>query len=66
MPGIKSSVMLKSAWEIALEKSQEHERLSHVTEELLEHVMLLEEGWNAIRPRDQEDAEPFESRPLAA
>ena len=52
--------MLKSAWEIALEKHAQHEDLSRVTAELLEHVRLLEEGWNAIRP--SEDAE----RPLAA
>ena len=47
--------MLKSAWEIALEKQEKHEELSHITAELLEHVALLEEGWRAITPpeRDQ-------------
>ena len=42
--------MLKAAWEIALEKAEAREELSTVTAELLEHVALLEEGWNAIRP----------------
>lgn len=52
--------MLKSAWEIALEKHAQHEDLSRITAELLEHIALLEESWNAIHP--SEDAEP----PLAA
>jgi hypothetical protein len=43
--------MLKSALEIALEKHEKHVELTTVTDELLEHVRLLEEGWNAIRPR---------------
>ncbi len=46
--------MLKSAWEIALEKSAKHEELSAITAELLEHVALLEECWDAIRPADRE------------
>ncbi len=53
--------MLKSAWEIALEKHEKHEDLSRVTAELLEHVTLLEEGWNAIHP-----SEDGTERPLAA
>jgi hypothetical protein len=44
--------MLKSAWEIALEKHEEYEKLSPITDELFEHVRLLEEGWNVIRPRE--------------
>jgi cell division protein FtsB len=43
--------MLKSAFEIALEKHEKYEELSAVTDELMEHVHLLEEGWNAIQPR---------------
>ena len=58
--GITSVEMLKSAWEIALEKHEHYEDLSRIAAELLEHVTLLEEGWNAIHP--SEDAE----RPLAA
>ena len=56
--------MLKSAWEIALEKHEKHEELSPITDELFEHVRLLEEGWKAIRPR-QAKPEP-EPLPRAA
>ena len=53
--------MLRSAWEIALEKHEKREELSAITDELLEHVGLLEEGWNAIRPRPQQpEAEPLQ------
>jgi hypothetical protein len=45
---------LRSAWEIALEKHEKYEELSEITHELLEHVALLEEGWDAIRPGDGE------------
>lgn len=48
--GIKSCEMLKSAWEIALEKHGEHEQLAHITREYLDHVAMLEECWSAIRP----------------
>jgi hypothetical protein len=59
--GYHSVVMLKSAWEIALEKHEKHEELSPITDELFEHVLLLEEGWNAIRPRqEQPDPEPLQ------
>jgi hypothetical protein len=54
--------MLKSAWEIALEKNEKYEEMASITEELFEHVRLLEEGWNAIRPR-QLETEP-EPEPL--
>lgn len=58
--GYQDLVMLKSAWEIALEKHEKHEELSPITGELFEHVLLLEEGWNAIRPRPgQPDTEPL-------
>jgi hypothetical protein len=43
---------LKSAWEIALEKNEDYGRLSVATDELLEHVTLLEECWDAIHPSD--------------
>ncbi len=46
--------MLKSAWEIALEKHEQHEDLSRFTGELLERVALLEECWSAIRPPEPE------------
>ncbi len=52
--GIKSGEMLKAAWEIALEKHETHEDLSQITSEYLEHVALLEECWNAIRPHEAE------------
>jgi hypothetical protein len=55
---------LKSAWEIALEKNETYEELSAITDELLEHVAMLEEGWDAIRPRELSDPAP-ESRPSA-
>ena len=45
---------LKSAWEIALEKNENYEELSAITHELLDHVALLEECWDAIRPGDGE------------
>lgn len=45
---------LKSAWEIALEKNKKYEELSAITNELLDHVALLEECWDAIRPGDGE------------
>jgi hypothetical protein len=48
---------LKAAWEIALEKNEEYERLAVVTDELLDHVAMLEESWNAIQPREAEPAE---------
>ena len=57
--------MLKSAWEIALEKHEHYEDLSRITSELLEHVALLEEGWNAIRP-DSDDTYHTDDRALAA
>jgi hypothetical protein len=44
---------LRSAWEIALEKNEEYERLSPVTEQYLEHVAMLEECWDSIRPREE-------------
>lgn len=46
--------MLKSAWELALEKHEKHEDLSAVTREYLEHAAMLEECWNAIRPASAE------------
>ena len=49
---------LKSAWEIALEKNETYEELSAITDELLEHVEMLEEGWDAIRPRELPDTQP--------
>jgi hypothetical protein len=62
--GIKLAVMLKSAWEIALEKNEVHEDLSRITREYLEHVALLEEGWTAIRGVEREggdrDSPPLE------
>lgn len=61
--------MLKSAWEIALEKHEKHEELGHITAELLEHVALLEEGWDAIRPQplsDERDEPAAPHRQLAA
>lgn len=62
--GITASEMLKSAWEIALDKYDEHEQLSHITAELLEHVALLEEGWRAINPPERD--EPLDDQRLAA
>ena len=56
--------MLKSALEIALEKHEKHVELSAVTEELLDHVRLLEESWNAIRPPSERPA-PDELRRAA-
>ena len=60
--------MLKSAWEIAIEKNEKYEELAHITAELLDHVALLEEGWRAIRPpeRDAPAEGGRDSRPLAA
>lgn len=49
---------LKSAWEIALEKHEEYEKLSVVTNELLDHVAMLEESWDAIRPPERADTAP--------
>ena len=46
--------MLKSAWEVALEKHEKHVDLSAITREYLEHAALLEECWNAIRPAPAE------------
>ena len=63
--GITSIEMLKSAWEIALEKHAQHEDLSRITAEVLDHVALLEEGWNAIRPSEPDENVDVE-RPLAA
>lgn len=45
---------LKSAWEIALERNEQHEKLSAITNELLDHVALLDESWDSIRPGDGE------------
>lgn len=45
---------LKSAWEIALERNEKYEELSAITNELLDHVALLEECWDAIQPGDGE------------
>jgi hypothetical protein len=60
--------MLKSAWEIALEKNEKYEELSDVTAELLDHVALLEEGWRAIRApeRDAPAERGHDRRRLAA
>jgi hypothetical protein len=52
---------LKSALEIALEKHEEYEKLSVVTDELLDHVAMLEESWDAIRPRERSDTAPAPS-----
>ncbi len=46
---------LKAAWEIALEKHEEYERLTPVTEQLLDHVAMLEESWDKITPRELPD-----------
>ncbi len=43
--------MLKSALEIANERHEKYEELSAVTDQIMEHVHLLEEVWNAIQPR---------------
>ncbi|MFZ0218031.1 MAG: hypothetical protein WAM30_19025 [Candidatus Dormiibacterota bacterium] len=48
---------MKAAWEIALDKNEEYERLAVVTDELLNHVAMLEESWNAIQPREAVPAE---------
>lgn len=50
--GIYKRMKLKAAWEIALEKHEEYERLTPVTDELLDHVAMLEESWDKINPRD--------------
>ena len=57
---------LRSAYEVALEKQEKHEELSVITDELLEHVALLEECWNAIRPHDLGRPEPRQEHQLAA
>jgi len=58
---------LKAAWEIALEKHEEYERLTPITDELLDHVAMLEESWNRITPRDLPDPRNSDQeRPLAA
>src|SRR5437763_105946 len=44
------AMALKSAWEIALEKNETYEELSAITDELLEHVAMLEEGWAPSAP----------------
>lgn len=54
--GIKFPEMLKSAWEVALEKHEFHEDLSRITREYLEHIAMLEECWTAIRPPEAEAA----------
>ncbi|MGH7912425.1 MAG: hypothetical protein ACREQM_12205 [Candidatus Dormibacteraceae bacterium] len=48
---------LKSAWEIALEKHQEYERLTPITDELLDLVQMLEETWDSITPREPSEPE---------
>jgi hypothetical protein len=58
---------LRSAWEIALEKNEQYEKLSVITDELLEHVALLEECWDAIHPSDEPaDRGPRQPMRLAA
>ncbi len=51
--------MLKSAFEIALEKQSTHEELSTITQEYLEHIALLEECWDAIQPAAPEPDQPL-------
>lgn len=50
--GYHQWTMLKSAYEIALDKHEKHSELSEITAELLEHVRLLDEGWNSIHPSE--------------
>lgn len=58
---------LKAAWEIALEKHEEYERLTPITDELFDHVAMLEESWNKITPRaSRDDHNRLDERPLAA
>ncbi|MBO0709460.1 MAG: hypothetical protein J2P44_13945 [Candidatus Dormibacteraeota bacterium] len=57
---------LKAAWEIALEKHEEYERLTPITEELFDHVAMLEESWDKISPRDPRTDRRDDERPLAA
>jgi hypothetical protein len=58
---------LKAAWEIALEKHEEYERLTPITEDLLEHVAMLEESWDKITPRAvRHEHSDRDERPLAA
>lgn len=58
---------LKAAWEIALEKHEDYERLTPITDELLDHVAMLEEGWYRITPRELPDhRNRQDERPLAA
>ena len=55
---------LKAAWEIALEKHEEYERLTPIVDELYDHVVMLEETWDKITPRDEQNRR--DERPLAA
>jgi hypothetical protein len=55
--------MLKSAFEIALEKQETYEELSGITAELLEHVAMLEECWDAIQPSVLPSVLPSEPQP---
>ncbi len=50
--------MLKSAFEIAIEKQTTHEELSAITQEFLEHVAMLEECWDAIQPSTAQPDQP--------
>lgn len=50
--GYLQGMELKAAWEIALEKHEEYERLTPVTDELFDLVAMLEESWDKITPRD--------------
>lgn len=48
---------LKAAWQIALEKHEKYERLTPVTEELLDLVQMLEESWDSITPSERPEPE---------
>jgi hypothetical protein len=53
---VKNAFMaLRSAFEIAMERGERRERLDGVMAELLDHVALLDECWDRIRPRPMEE-----------
>ncbi len=58
---------LKAAWEIALEKHEEYQRLTRITDQLFDHVAMLEESWDKITPRVlRDDRDRDDECPLAA
>lgn len=62
----ETSVKLRSALEIALEKHERYQDLTALRLEIEEHIALLEECWNSIRPAEHDPADFGDISRLAA